>query len=100
MEYYLAIKKNEVMPFAAALVDLEMVLLSEISQIEREKYPYDSTYMWNLKKKKIIQMNLFINRNRLTDFEKKPMVTKEETWLPRGRDEELGLDMHTRLYIK
>ena len=45
-------------------------------------------------------MNLFINRNRLTDFEKKPMVTKEETWLPRGRDEELGLDMHTRLYIK
>ena len=43
-------------------VDRETVLLSEISQTEKEKYPYDSTYMWNLKKKKRIQMNLFIKQ--------------------------------------
>ena len=38
MEYYLAIKKNEVMPFAATLMDLEIVMLSEVSQTEKEKY--------------------------------------------------------------
>ena len=59
----MAVKKNEVMSFAATWVDLEMVLLSGISQVEREKYPYDSTYMWNRKKKKKrIQMNLFIKQ--------------------------------------
>ena len=49
------------MSFAATWVDLEMVLLSEKSQTEKEKYPYDSTYMWTLKKKGI-QMNLFIKQ--------------------------------------
>ena len=31
MEYYLVIKKNEIMPFAATGMDLEMIRLSEIS---------------------------------------------------------------------
>ena len=31
MEYYLAIKKNEIMPFVATGVDLEIVILSEVS---------------------------------------------------------------------
>ena len=38
VEYYSAIKKNEVMPFAATLMDLEIVMLSEVSQTEKEKY--------------------------------------------------------------
>ena len=37
-EYYSAIKKSELMPFAATWMDLESVLLSEVSQIEKEKY--------------------------------------------------------------
>ena len=38
MEYYLAIKKNEIFPFTAAWMDLEGVMLSEISQTEKYKY--------------------------------------------------------------
>ena len=32
MEYYSAIKKNEILPFAAIWMDLEDIMLSEISQ--------------------------------------------------------------------
>ena len=38
MEYYSAIKKNEIIPVAATWMDLEIVMQSEISQTEKEKY--------------------------------------------------------------
>ena len=38
MEYYSAIKKNEIMPLAAAWMDLEIIILSEVSQTEKDKY--------------------------------------------------------------
>ena len=38
MEYYSAIKKNEIMPFAVIQMDLEIIILSEASQKEKDKY--------------------------------------------------------------
>ena len=38
MEYYSAIKKNEIMSFAAIRMDLESVILIEVSQTEKEIY--------------------------------------------------------------
>ena len=38
MECYSAIKKNEVLPFAATWVDLEGIMLGEIRQTEKDKY--------------------------------------------------------------
>ena len=38
MEYYSAIKKNEILPFAAIWMDLEGTMLSEISHTEKDKY--------------------------------------------------------------
>ena len=38
MEYYSAIEKNEIMSFAVTWVDPEIVILSEVSQTEKDKY--------------------------------------------------------------
>ena len=38
MEYYSAIEKNKITPFAAAWIQLEILILSEVSQKEKDKY--------------------------------------------------------------
>ena len=38
MENYSAIKKNEIMPFAVTWMDLEITILTEVSQTEKDKY--------------------------------------------------------------
>ena len=38
MEYYSAIKRNEIMSCAATWMDIEIVILSEVSQREKDKY--------------------------------------------------------------
>ena len=38
MKYYSAIKYNEIIPFATTWMDLEIIILSEISQTEKYKY--------------------------------------------------------------
>ena len=38
MEYYSAIRKNDIMPFATTWMELKTLILSEISQKEKDKY--------------------------------------------------------------
>ena len=49
MGYYSAIKNNEIMLFAATWMDVESVILSEVSQTGKEKYDMTSL-IWNLKR--------------------------------------------------
>jgi len=48
--YYSAIKKNEISPCAMIWMELESIMLSEISQSEKDKY-HDLTHMWNVRNK-------------------------------------------------
>ena len=48
MECYSAIKRNKIVPFAETSMDLEIVIQSEISQKEKNKYLI--ACMWNLEK--------------------------------------------------
>ena len=49
MKYYLAIKKK-ILSFATAWIDMENIMLSEISQLEKDKYHMISL-IWNLMNK-------------------------------------------------
>ena len=79
MKYYSAIKKKEIMPFVATWMDLEIIIQSEVNQMEKDKCHI--TYMWNLKK--VYNWTYLQNRSRPTDRESKFMVTKSESL---GRD--------------
>ena len=46
MEYYSNLKKNKIMTFSATWINLEIIMLSEVSQTEKDKY--DITHMWNV----------------------------------------------------
>ena len=69
----LAIKKDKIMPHLATWINLEIIIVSEVSQ---RKISYNITYMWNLKKWD--KWNYLQNRNRLSDFENK-------LWLSKGK---------------
>ena len=60
------------MPFAVIWMGLEIIILSEVTQ--RKTITIAITYMRNLKQS--YKINYFKNRNRLTHFGNKPMVTK------------------------
>ena len=52
------------MPFAATLMNLEIITLNEVSQEKKRQIPCDITYMWNLNYDTNLQ-----NRNRIRDIE-------------------------------
>ena len=70
MEYYS--HKNEIMPFAATWMDLEIITVSEVSQT---KTNIIVCHLY-VESNKMILMNLLQSRNR--DFENKLMDSKGE----------------------
>ena len=59
------------MPFAAAWRDLEIIMLSEVNQTEKDQYHMRSLICGILKKKKDTKRTYSQNRNRLTDLKTK-----------------------------
>ena len=50
MEYYSVIKKDKIVPFVTTWMDLEGMMLTKISQMEKEQILYDFTHMWKINK--------------------------------------------------
>ena len=50
MEYYSAIKRNKIMAFLATWMDLEIIMLSELSQTVRQQYHRLSLYLESRKR--------------------------------------------------
>ena len=83
MEYYSAIKKNEMMQFAATWMDLEIIILSKVSQKEKDKYHMISLTCGI---KNMMQMNL------VYETETGSETWRADMWLPRGSGD--GIRMH------
>ena len=71
MEYYSAIKKNEIMPFAATWMDPEIILLS---QVRKRK----TIYHLHVESKIQHKRTYLQNRKRLTDIKNRLAVAKWE----------------------
>ena len=76
MEYYSVIIKNEIMPFVATWMDLEIIILSEISHTEEDKYH-------------MIPLICGIKKNDTNEFiyktETDSQTLKTNLWLPGGK---------------
>ena len=48
MEYYSAVKWNEIIAFAATWIQLEVIILSEVTQQWETKHHHALTYNWKL----------------------------------------------------
>ena len=71
MEYYSAMKKNKIMSFAATWKDLEIIILSVVSQTEKDKYHLISL---------ICGISKYDTNELIYETE-----TKTNLWLPRGK---------------
>ena len=84
------------MLFAATWIDLEIIILSEVSQKEKDKY-HDITYMWNLK---------YDTNEPIFKTETDSQTQRTDFWLQRGRwgwrgmDWEFGISRRKLLYIE
>ena len=92
MEYYSVIKRNEIVPFVATWMQLEIIILSEVRQ-RKTNIIY---HLYTESEKKWYKWTYLQNRNRLTDIENKLMVTKGESGV--GVNLEFGIKRY-RHYI-
>ena len=92
MEYYSAIKKNEILPFAATQMDLKGIMLGGISETEKDKYCMIS-HIWNLNstynREYIEHICIYITYtytyNREYNKETDSQMLRTNQWLPVDR---------------
>ena len=80
-EYYLAIKKNKVVPFAATWMELDIVIQSKVCQ-RRRQIPYSIIYTWNLK----------YDTDELVHKTETDLQRENRLRLPRGRRDGGGVE--------
>ena len=85
------------MPFAATWMDIEVVILSEVSQTEKEKYQVISLICGILKV--MIQVNLFAKQKQTHTLREGTYGYWGEGW-GKGIVREFGIDMYTLLSFK
>ena len=90
MEYYSAIKSNEIVPFAETWVDLETVLQSEVSQKEKHKH-HIVTHTYGIQKTG--------TDASICKAEIETQMQRTSVWTPRGEKEmgmnwEIGIDTY------
>ena len=88
MEYYSAMKKKKIMPFALTWKDLDIIILSKVSQTGERNIIWYPLYVES--KKKWYKQNYLQNRNRLTDLENELMVIRVKD-IGKGELGSLGL---------
>ena len=90
MEHYSATKKNDIMPLAATWMDLEIIILNEVSQRWTNIIRY-CLYSESKKKKDTNEL-IYKTENKL-------MVTKGEGWQG-GISRQFGTDIYTMLHTQ
>ena len=74
MEFYAAERKNELLPFATAWMELESIMLSEISQVVKDKYRMISPLTGTSSTKQTSKQNI----TKDTEIENRLIVTRGE----------------------
>ena len=84
MEYYSAIKKNEILQFAMMWLELECINIKQNKSVKEWQIPYDFTHMCNLRNKtdqhKEKGKNREANHKRLLTIENKQDWWREGAW--------------------
>ena len=86
MEYYSAIKKNEVMPFVATWIDLEIIILNEVRQ-------WDKHHMLSYVESKKKDINELIFRIETDSQTLKNLGLSKGTGLGQRMDWGIGMEM-------
>ena len=97
MEYYSAIKNEDILSFAGKWTELENIILSEVTQTQKDMHG-----MWILAGEKNKNINIKTKRNRTeypryiqsTELKKlnKLKCPSEDTAVPRGKEEVWDVD--------
>ena len=76
IDYYSAIKKNEILPFVTTWMDIEGIILNEVSQTEKDKYCMFYLYAESEKQNQM-------NKHNKTETDSR--IQRTNRWLPEGR---------------